>query len=114
MLAARRRQLGDDHPDTLSSMNNFVSLCQDQGKYAEAEELYTEALAARRRRLGHDHPNTLNIEGNLGVVRIRQGGAAHAEGAAAVASVLARLQAPPLSLPETHAWVVKFRKALAS
>ena len=46
-------------------------------------------------------------------MRIRQGGAAHAEGAATVASVLARLQAPPHSLPETHAWVVKFRKALA-
>ncbi len=46
-------------------------------------------------------------------MRIRQGGAAHAERVATVASVLARPQAPPHSLPETHMWVVKFRKALA-
>ena len=113
MVAAKRRQLGDDHPSTLTSMNNLGGLHTQQGKYAEAEELLTEALAARRRQLGDDHPHTLTTEGNLGVVRIRQGGTAHAEGAAAVASVLARLQAPPHSLPETHAWVVKFRAALA-
>jgi tetratricopeptide (TPR) repeat protein len=112
-LAARRRQLGDDHPSTRISMNNLGRLYQDQRKYAEAEELLTEALTAQRRQLGDDHPHTLNAEGNLGVVRIRQGGAAHAEGAAAVASVLVRLQAPPHSLAETHAWVVKFCKALA-
>jgi hypothetical protein len=46
----------------------------------------TETLATKRRQ-GDDHPDTLNTEGNLGVVRIRQGGAAHAEGAATVASV---------------------------
>ncbi len=112
-LAARSRQLGDDHPDTLTSMSNLGLLYLQQGKYAEAEELLKEALAAYRRQLGDDHADTLNTEGNLGVVHIRQGGAAHAEGAANVASVLARLQAPPHSLPETHAWVVKFRKALA-
>jgi tetratricopeptide (TPR) repeat protein len=113
VLAARRRQLGDDHPDTLNSINNLGGLHTQQGKYAEAEELLTEALAAYRTQLGDDHENTLNTEGNLGVSRIRQGGAVHAEGAAAVASVLARLQAPPHALPETHAWVVKFRAALA-
>ena len=114
-LAARRRQQGDDHPDTLTSMNNLGMLYKQQGKYTEAEELLTEALAGSRKQLGDDQPETLNTpaEGNLGVVRIRQGGTAHAEGAAAVASVLARLQAPPHALPETHAWVVKFRAALA-
>ena len=112
-LAGRRRQLGDDHPNTLHSMNNLGGLFTQQRKYPEAEALLTATLAARRTQLGDDHLDTLNTDGNLGVVRIRQGGAAHAEGAAAVASVLARLQAPPHSLPETHAWVVKFRAALA-
>ena len=98
----------------LASMSNLGMIYQVQGKYAEAEALHTEALALYRRQLGDDHPGTLNTEGNLGVLRIRQGGAAHAEGAATVASVLERLQAPPHSLPETHALVVKFRKALAS
>ena len=113
MLAGYRRQLGDDHPHTLTSMGNLGNLYKQQGKYTEAEELLTEALAGSRKQLGDDQPETLNTEGNLGVVRIRQGGTAHAEGAAAVASVLARLQAPPHALPETHAWVVKFRAALA-
>jgi hypothetical protein len=53
-------------------------------------------------------------EGNLGVVRIQLDGTAQAEGAATVAFVLARLQAPPHSLPETHARIVKFCNALAS
>ncbi len=113
MLAGKRRQLGDDHPDTLISMNSLGALYYEQGKYPEAEVLYIKALAAYRRQLGDDHQFTLNTEGNLGVVRIRQGGAAHAEGAAAVASVLARLQASPHLLTETHVWVVKFRAALA-
>ncbi len=46
-LAAQRRQLGDDHPDTLISMNSLGSLYKAQGKYAEAEELYIKLLAAR-------------------------------------------------------------------
>jgi hypothetical protein len=94
-------------------MNNLGGLYTQQGRYPEAEELLTEALAGCRKQLGDDHEDTLNTEGNLGVVRTRQGGTAHAEGAAAVASVLALLQAPPHSLPETHVWVVKFRAALA-
>ncbi len=58
-LAAKRRQLGDDHPDTLTSMRNLGGLYQDQGKYAEAEAMYTETLAARRKQLGEDHQYTL-------------------------------------------------------
>ena len=33
-LAARRRQLGDDHPDTLISIYNLADLYQQQGKHA--------------------------------------------------------------------------------
>jgi hypothetical protein len=28
-LAARRRVLGDDHPSTLQSMNNFAAVCRE-------------------------------------------------------------------------------------
>ena len=67
------------HPDTLQSMCNLGSLYNLQGEYTVAELLLTEALAAYRKQLGDDHEDTLNTEGNFGVVRIRQGGAAHAE-----------------------------------
>jgi tetratricopeptide (TPR) repeat protein len=72
-LAGCRRQLGDDHPDTLTSMNNLGLLYQHQGKFAEAEELYTEALAATRRQLGDDHPSTLLYMNNLGSLYQQQG-----------------------------------------
>jgi len=49
-LAARRRLLGDEHPDTLSSMNNLAETLGALG----ARELYEQTLAARRRLLGDD------------------------------------------------------------
>jgi tetratricopeptide (TPR) repeat protein len=58
-LAARRRTLGDEHPDTLASIYNLAVLLQDQGKLGEAEPLYLEALAARRRTFGKEHIDTL-------------------------------------------------------
>ena len=37
-------KLGEDHPDTLTSLNNLAKLLQDQGHLADAEPLYHEAL----------------------------------------------------------------------
>ena len=42
-----RKTLGDDHPSTLTSINNFAELLKDQGKLEEAEPLYREALNGR-------------------------------------------------------------------
>ena len=39
VLEVRRRVLGEEHPDTLISMNNLAVLYRDQGKYAQAEPL---------------------------------------------------------------------------
>ncbi|MEM6612504.1 MAG: tetratricopeptide repeat protein [Cyanobacteria bacterium P01_C01_bin.72] len=36
-----------------------------QGRYAEAEPLYLEALEMSRKLLGQEHPNTQTIENNL-------------------------------------------------
>jgi hypothetical protein len=35
-LLARRRTLGDSHPNTLSSINNLAILLQSEGKLAQA------------------------------------------------------------------------------
>ena len=42
-----KAKLGEDHPDTLlslNSLNNLALLLQDQGRLVEAEPLYREAL----------------------------------------------------------------------
>ena len=49
-------------------MNNLASLYRDQGKYAEAEPLYMEALAGHKKALGHDHPDTLTTMNNLAML----------------------------------------------
>ena len=39
-----KARLGEDHPDVLISLNNLAVLLHDQGRLAEAEPLYCEAL----------------------------------------------------------------------
>ena len=78
-LARRRRDLGEDHPDTLAAASNLaVSLravgghpgtltsasnlaagVSHPGEYQAARELDEDTLARRRRVLGEDHPDTL-------------------------------------------------------
>ena len=52
--------LGPRHPDTLTWVNNLAGLLYEQGKLAEAEPLYHEALKGRRELLGPRHPDTLS------------------------------------------------------
>jgi len=65
-LATRRRLLGEEHPDTLTSINNMGGLLLAQGKLAEAEPYHREAMEKRRRVLGDDHPDTLTSINNMG------------------------------------------------
>ena len=67
-LAERKRVLGDDHPDTLMSMNSLAILYRAQGRYDEAEPLNLETLETRKRVLGDDHPDTLGSMNNLAVL----------------------------------------------
>jgi hypothetical protein len=76
---ARRRVLGEDHPDTLASADglavslravgghpgtltsagNLAASVSHPGEYQAARELGEDTLARRRRVLGEDHPDTL-------------------------------------------------------
>jgi serine/threonine protein kinase len=78
-LEIRRQSLGDDHPETITSMNNLGSILEASGSAAEAEPLYREALERRRRLLGEDHEDTLSTMGNLGNLLRAGGKAAEAE-----------------------------------
>ena len=51
----------------------------DQGKYADAEPMYREALDGRRRELGDAHPDTLRSIHNLANLLDDQGKYADAE-----------------------------------
>jgi hypothetical protein len=55
LLAARRRVLGPDHPDTLETMYDRASLLMTVGRSAEGEKLGRECLELRERVLGPDH-----------------------------------------------------------
>jgi non-specific serine/threonine protein kinase/serine/threonine-protein kinase len=57
-LELRRRVLGDNHTDTLTSMDSLANSYTRQGKYAQAEALHARVLEVRRRVLGEEHPET--------------------------------------------------------
>jgi tetratricopeptide (TPR) repeat protein len=58
-LEEREKELGDRHPDTLTSVNNLALVLQYQGKYDEAEKLSRRALEGTEKKLGAQHPDTL-------------------------------------------------------
>jgi tetratricopeptide (TPR) repeat protein len=64
-LEKSRRVLGDEHLDTLFSIDNRGNLLANQGKLTEAEPYFREALEIRRRVLGDEHEHTLHSIGNL-------------------------------------------------
>ena len=65
VLEARKRTLGDEHPDTLISMGNLALSYSDLGRRQEAVELEEKVLEARKRTLGDEHPSTLVSMSNL-------------------------------------------------
>ena len=65
-LRTRRTEFGDNHSDTLSSINSTGNLLERMGKFEEALPYYREALEGRRRTLGSNHPETLTSLNNMG------------------------------------------------
>ncbi|XTI94184.1 hypothetical protein V2W45_1473413 [Cenococcum geophilum] len=65
VMETRKRVLGQEHPDTLTSMANLVSMYRNQGRWKEAEELEVQVMETRKRVLGHEHPDTLTTMNNL-------------------------------------------------
>ena len=65
VLTARKRVLGEEHPNTFTSAGNLALTYSNQGNHAEAEALQVAVLAVRKRVLGKEHPSTLMTAGNL-------------------------------------------------
>jgi CHAT domain-containing protein/Tfp pilus assembly protein PilF len=72
-LSIRREQLGDNHPDVATSLNNLSAVYWFQGRYGEAEPLLLEALAIKREQVGDNHPDVAISLNNLASLYENQG-----------------------------------------
>jgi tetratricopeptide (TPR) repeat protein len=57
-LELRKRTFGEEHPSTITTMNNLAIMLRKQGEITEARDLQEKSLALSRQILGNDHPNT--------------------------------------------------------
>ncbi|KAI6777751.1 uncharacterized protein J7T54_003808 [Emericellopsis cladophorae] len=69
----RQLVLGEEHPDTLSSMTNLASTYSSQGRWTEAESLQVQVMETRQRVLGEEHPDALISKANLASTYWNQG-----------------------------------------
>ena len=67
-LQVAEQNVGPDHPDVATSLNNLAGLYFTQGDYAKAEPLHKRALAIREKALGPDHPDVATSLENLAIL----------------------------------------------
>jgi Tetratricopeptide repeat len=55
VIDIRKKLLGEEHPDTLSSMENLASTYRNQGRWNDAEQLKDQVMDMRKKLLGEEH-----------------------------------------------------------
>ena len=75
----RRRLLDRSTRRHSVTVNSLGNLYADQGKLAEAEQMYVRALQGYEKALGPKHTSTLHTVNNLGLLYAKQGKLAEAE-----------------------------------
>jgi tetratricopeptide (TPR) repeat protein len=73
VMQARKRVLGNKHPDTLHSMGSLVAIYVHQGRWKEAQELGLQVVQTSKQVLGDEHPGTLINMNNLASIYSNQG-----------------------------------------
>src|SRR3984957_2845928 len=73
VVETMKRVLGEEHPDTLTSMDNLASTYRSQGRWKEAEMLGVLVVETMKQVLGEEHPDTLTSMDNLASTYRRQG-----------------------------------------
>ena len=73
VLNARKKILGEDHPETILAMENLASTYSNLGKYTEAEKAQIQVLDAKNKIVGEEHPDTLIAMGGLASIYSHQG-----------------------------------------
>jgi len=71
--------LGQEHPDTLTSIYNLAMIYQFQRQWKEAEEISVQLVETTKRVLGQEHSHTLTRMGNLASIYYMQGRMKEAE-----------------------------------
>ncbi len=108
ILETKRRDLGEFHPGTLTSMANLATIYQGQKRWKEAEELELRVIELRQKALGPEHPDTVNTKAELVVSYGHQGRWAEAE-----QLQLQVLEMEKRTLGPEHPDVMKRKEALA-
>jgi tetratricopeptide (TPR) repeat protein len=78
VLPLRRKVLGPDHPETLTSMNDLGLSLLDAGELDKAEKMLRDCLAIRKKKLPNEW-HTFNTQSQLGAVLLAAGKNAEAE-----------------------------------
>ena len=65
VLEKTKHALGEEHPDTLTSMGNLASIYLNQSQWKEAEALEVVVLEKRMHALREEHHDTLISMENL-------------------------------------------------
>jgi tetratricopeptide (TPR) repeat protein/nucleoside phosphorylase len=73
VLAIREQQLGPEHPDTATTLDNLAGVYRILGRYAEAELLYHRARIVREKVLGSEHVDTARTINNMALLYRDQG-----------------------------------------
>jgi len=68
-----KQLLGEEHPDTLTSMANLAATYGDRSQWEKAEVLEVQVMEKRKQLLGEDHPDTLRSMANLAATYRNQG-----------------------------------------
>jgi tetratricopeptide (TPR) repeat protein len=92
-----RSTVGEDHPDTILSLNNYAWCLYLLKRFPEAEPLFKQALEQRLRIQGKDHRNTIMSMKNYAVTLRALGRASEAEPMAREA--LSRAMSNPMMGP---------------
>jgi tetratricopeptide (TPR) repeat protein len=78
-LAAKKRRLGDEHPDVAAELHLIGALHHEAGRYGEAVASYNEALVIRERTLGPNHCEVAAALEDLAATRREQGDSQEAD-----------------------------------
>ncbi|KAJ7814898.1 hypothetical protein B0H14DRAFT_3149270 [Mycena olivaceomarginata] len=73
VMEMNKHVLGEEHPDTLTSMANLASTYRNQGRWKDAEALNMVVMEMRKHVLGEEHPDTLTSMANLACTYRNQG-----------------------------------------
>ncbi|KAJ7813412.1 P-loop containing nucleoside triphosphate hydrolase protein [Mycena olivaceomarginata] len=73
VMEMRKHVLGEEHPDTLTSMASLAATYRKQGRWKDAETLQVVVMEKRKHVLGEEHPHTLTSMTNLANTYRNQG-----------------------------------------